>query len=204
MDPNRRYVNARWPTLVGMAVRSSERTKAAILSAARERFAAVGFEAATIRAIAADAGIDPAMVMRYFGTKDRLFAAAAEFDLRFPDFSHVDRKDLGEALARHFLYRWESDEALILLLKSSTTNHEAAERIRQIFVAQATPMVARLAPEDAGTRAGLIATQILGFALVRFVLKLPPIARMSRDEVVEWIGPTLQRYIDAPGPLAAK
>jgi len=184
-----------------MATRSSERTKAAILSAARERFAAVGFEAATIRAIAADAGIDPAMVMRYFGAKDRLFAAAAEFDLRFPDFSDIDHKDLGAALVRHFLERWESDEALILLLKSSTTNHEAAERMRQIFVAQLTPMVAPLTGADAGTRAGLIATQILGFALVRFVLKLPPIAAMSRDEVVEWIGPTVQRYVDAPGPL---
>jgi AcrR family transcriptional regulator len=184
-----------------MAVRSSERTKAAILSAARERFAAVGFEAATIRAIAADAGIDPAMVMRYFGSKDRLFAAAAEFDLRFPDFSGIDRKDLGAALVRHFLERWESDEALILLLKTSTTNHEAAERMREIFVAQHTPMVARLVSADAGTRAGLITTQILGLALVRFVLKLPPIAHMSRDEVVEWVGPTIQRYIDAPGPL---
>jgi len=184
-----------------MATRSSERTKAAILSAARERFASVGFEAATIRAIAADAGIDPAMVMRYFGTKDRLFAAAAEFDLRFPDFSDIDHKDLGAALVRHFLERWESDEALILLLKSSTTNHEAAERMRQIFVGQLTPMVARLDPADTGTRAGLIATQILGFALVRFVLKLPPIAHMSRDDVVEWIGPTIQRYVDAPGPL---
>jgi AcrR family transcriptional regulator len=83
------------------------------------KFAAVGFEAPTIRAIAADAGIDPAMVMRYFGTKDRLFAAAAEFDLRFPDFSEIDRNDLATALVRHFLERWESDEALILLLKSS-------------------------------------------------------------------------------------
>ena len=184
-----------------MALRSSARTKAAILSAARDRFAAVGFEAATIRAIAADAGIDPAMVMRYFGSKDRLFAAAAEFDLRFPDFSDVDHNDLGATLVRHFLERWESDEALILLLKSSTTNHEAAERMRQIFAGQLTPMVARWDPVDAGTRAGLIATQILGFALVRFVLRLPPIADMSRDDVVEWIGPTIQRYIDAQGTL---
>jgi AcrR family transcriptional regulator len=183
-----------------MAARSAERTKAAILSAARERFAAVGYEAATIRAIAADAGIDPAMVMRYFGSKDRLFAAAAEFDLRFPDLTGIDRTHRGAALVRHFLELWESDEALILLLKSSTTNHEAAERMRQIFVAQLEPMVAGLVSADAGQRAGLIATQILGLALVRFVLKLPPIAHMSRDQVVDWIGPTIQRYLEAPTP----
>ena len=67
--------------------RSSEHTKAVILAAARERFAESGFERATIRAIAADANIDPSMVMRYFGSKDRLFAAAADFDLQLPDLS---------------------------------------------------------------------------------------------------------------------
>ena len=181
-----------------MAARSSERTKAAILSAARERFAAAGYEAATIRAIAADAGIDPAMVMRYFGSKDQLFAAAAEFDLRFPDFAGVDHTHLGAAVVRHFLDRWEGDDALVLLLRSSTTNTEAAQRMKQIFVAQLEPMVARLVPTDAATRAGLIATQILGLALCRFVLKLPPIAAMTRDEVVSWIGPTLQSYLCEP------
>ncbi len=183
-----------------MATRSSERTKAAILSAARDRFAAVGYDAATIRGIAADAGIDPAMVMRYFGSKDRLFAAAAEFDLRFPDFTGVDREHLGTALVSHFLERWEGDEPLVLLLKSSATNHEAAQRMRQIFVTQLEPLVARLAPDAAGVRAGLVATQILGLAFGRYVLPLPPIAHMSRDEVVGWIGPTVQRYLDGERP----
>ncbi len=178
--------------------RSSARTKAAILSAAREKFASVGYEAATIRAIAADAGIDPAMVMRYYGSKDRLFAAAAEFDLRFPDLSGVDRTRLGEAVVRHFLDRWEGDDALVLLLRTSTTNSDAAERMRQIFVAQLEPMVATLVGRDAGMRAGLIATQILGLALCRYVLKVPPIAQMTREDVVAWIGPTLQRYLDEP------
>jgi AcrR family transcriptional regulator len=181
-----------------MATRNSERTKAAILSAARERFAAVGYEAATIRSIAADAGIDPAMVMRYFGSKDRLFAAAAEFDLRFPAFTGVDRAQLGSAVVRHFLDRWEGDDALVLLLRSSTTNAEAAQRMKQIFGAQLEPMVAGLVGADAATRAGLIATQILGVALCRYVLKLPPIAAMSRDEIVSWISPTVQRYLCEP------
>src|ERR1700737_926978 len=113
MLPNSPYVNARWPTIVDMAARSSESTKAAILSAARERFAAVGDEAATIRAIAADAGIDPAMVMRYFGSKDQLFAAAAEFDLRFPGFAGVEHVHLGAAVVRHFLDPWGGEDALV-------------------------------------------------------------------------------------------
>jgi len=72
-----------------MAEKKSDRTRAAILAAARERFGTDGYERATIRAIAADAAIDPAMVMRYYGSKEKLFAAAAEFDVRLPDFGDV-------------------------------------------------------------------------------------------------------------------
>jgi AcrR family transcriptional regulator len=179
--------------------RSSEDTKAAILAAARERFGSAGFQAATIRAIAADAGVDPAMVMRYYGSKDKLFAAAAEFDLRFPDFAQGDRAQVGRSVVRHFLDRWEGDEALVILLRSSATNGEAAQRMQEIFVSQLRPQVATLVPaEEAGARAGLIATQILGMALCRFVLRLPPVVEMSRDEIVGWLGPTIQRYLGPP------
>jgi AcrR family transcriptional regulator len=190
-------VNMRWPTIVGMG-RKADQTKAVILAAARERFAESGYEAATIRGIAADANIDPSMVMRYFGNKDQLFAAAAEFDLRFPDLSTIERSDVGAAMASHFLARWEADEALIVLLRSSTTNAEAAQRMMGIFAAQLLPAIAKLVPDDAPRRAGLIATQVLGMALCRFVLRIPPIAEMPGDELIEWLGPTLQRYLDGP------
>ena len=124
--------------------RKADQTKAVILAAARERFAESGYEGATIRAIAADANIDPSMVMRYFGNKDQLFAAAAEFDLQFPDLSGLDRSELGAALVAHFLARWEDDEALIVLLRSSTTNAEAAQRMKDIFAAQLLPAIAKL------------------------------------------------------------
>jgi AcrR family transcriptional regulator len=179
--------------------RSSQETKAVILAAARERFGMAGFQAATIRAIAADAGIDPAMVMRYYGSKDKLFAAAAEFDLRFPDFATTDRTQVGRSLVRHFLDRWEGDEALVILLRSSATNGEAAQRMHEIFGTQIQPLVTTFVPaEESGTRAGLIATQILGIALCRFVLRLPPVIEMSRDDIVEWLGPTIQRYLGLP------
>jgi AcrR family transcriptional regulator len=177
--------------------KKADQTKAVILAAARERFAESGYEAATIRAIAADANIDPSMVMRYFGNKDQLFAAAAEFDLRFPDLSDVPPSELGHALVAHFLERWEEDDALVVLLRSSTTNAEAAQRMKDIFAAQLMPAISKFVPEDAPRRAGLIATQILGMALCRFVLRLPPVVAMSPDELAEWLGPTLQRYATA-------
>lgn len=178
--------------------RSSEQTKAVILAAARERFAESGFEGATIRGIAADANIDPSMVMRYFGNKNQLFAAAAEFDLKFPDFSDVDIDQLGSRMVAHFLERWEGDEALIVLLRSSTTNAEAAQRMREIFVAQLLPAIAAVTPADAPRRAGLVGTQILGLALCRYVLKLSPVVAMSREDVVAALGPTIQRYLTDP------
>ena len=125
-----------------------------ILAAARERFATTGYQAATIRAIAADAHIDPSMVMRYFGNKDQLFAAAAEFDLQFPDLSDVPRANLGAALVTHFLNRWTQDDGLIVLLRSSTTNAEAAGRMQSIFADQLRPAIARLKPADPARCAG--------------------------------------------------
>lgn len=189
-------VNTCWHTLVGM--KKSDRTKAVILAAAREQFAKAGFERATIRAIAADANIDPSMVMRYFGNKNQLFAAAAEFDLQLPDLSDVSRDQLGARLVAHFLERWERDEALVVLLRSSMTNDEAAQRMRKIFSSQLRPVVAIVNADDAPRRAGLIATQVLGLALCRYILRLPPIAAMSRQDVVAWLGPTVQRYLDGP------
>lgn len=177
--------------------RKADQTKAVILAAARERFAESGYEAATIRAIAADANIDPSMVMRYFGNKDQLFAAAAEFDLHFPDLSDLTPDELGRALVEHFLKRWEDDDALVVLLRSATTNAEAAQRMKDIFAAQLLPAIGKFVPDDAPRRAGLIATQVLGMALCRFVLRLPPVVAMTREELVEWLAPTLQRYATA-------
>ncbi|MFC4588792.1 TetR/AcrR family transcriptional regulator [Sphaerisporangium corydalis] len=180
--------------------RSAEDTKATILAAARERFAAEGYDRATIRAIATDAAIDPAMVMRYFGNKEKLFAAAADFDLRLPDLAGVPRDQVGTTLAAHFAERWEADEALMVLLRTAVTNEDVAGRMREIFSGQLAPMAAELSgdPASAARRAGLVATQALGMALCRYVLRLPPVVAMTRAEIAEWLGPTLQRYLLGP------
>ncbi|TMR91803.1 TetR family transcriptional regulator [Nonomuraea basaltis] len=177
--------------------RTSAETKAIILAAARERFAADGYDRATIRAIAADAHIDPAMVMRYFGSKERLFAAACEFDLKLPDTRGMPRDEIAATLARHFLERWESGETLQILLRTGVTNPAAAERLREIFAAQLLPLVTELSQDaaQAPARAGLVSSQMLGMALCRYVLTFPPLAAMTREEVVRAIGPTIHRYL---------
>jgi AcrR family transcriptional regulator len=178
--------------------RRSDATKATILAAARAQFAAVGYQATTIRAVANAAEIDPAMVMRYFGNKEGLFAAAADFDLRLPDLAGVPRDALGAALVSHFLDRWEDDETLMALLRTATTNEAAAERMQALFSSQMAPLIARLSGDTragAAARAGLIASQVLGFALCRYVLKLPPVVALKRPEIVRRVGATVQSYL---------
>jgi len=177
--------------------RRSERTKAAILAAAREHFAASGYERATIRAIAGAAGIDPAMVMRHFGNKERLFAAAAEFNLRLPDLTAVPRETIGSVLVGYFLDRWGSDDSLQALLRAAVSHQVAVARLRAIFATQVMPAVAPLCPDraTAATRVGLVATQMLGMALCRYVLRLPPVVALDRAAVIEWLAPTIQQYL---------
>jgi AcrR family transcriptional regulator len=174
-----------------------EATRANIVAAARRRFAADGYERATIRAIAVDAGIDPSLVMRYFGNKEGLFVAAAEIDLRMPDLGTVPRRKLGAAVVEHFLQRWESDPILQALLRTAATNEPAAERMRAVWAGQPAPALAAtgLDPRTAATRAALISSQLLGFAYSRWILKLPPLAAMRRADAVQWLGPVIQQYL---------
>ena len=182
-------------------MRQKAKTKGRILAAARKHFAAYGYERATIRAIAADAAVDPALVMRYFGAKEKLFAAAAEFDLRLPDLATVPRGTLGSVLVGFFLDRWESDDSLQALLRAATSNKVAVGRLRDIFATQVMPAVAPLSQDraTAATRVGLVATQMLGMALCRYVLRLPPVVALDRAAVIEWLGPTIQRYLTNRG-----
>ncbi|MFF5229403.1 TetR family transcriptional regulator [Dactylosporangium sp. NPDC000521] len=180
--------------------RRSDTTRAAILRAARERFAADGYQRATIRAIAADAAIDPSMVMRYYGNKAQLFAAAVDVDLRLPDVAGIPRDRLGETLVAHFIKRWEgdpADDALLTLLRSAATDDTAASRLRDIFAAQVAPVALAVCPDpaEAAMRAGLVATQMLGLALCRQILRLPPVVAATPSTLVTQVGATVQRYL---------
>lgn len=181
------------------ATPKSIRTREAIQNAARELFISNGFERTTVRDIGARADIDPSMIIRYFGSKDALFALVAKPDLRLPDLSGVDSGKIGEALVRHFLEQWEGEQAgggLPVLLRSAASNEEAANRLREIFQAQVLPAILRAgSPETAPVRAGLVATQVLGLALARYVLRLPPVVAMPPDLIIATIGETVQRYV---------
>ena len=185
--------------------RKSDRTRAAILEAARSQFQQQGYDRTSIRSVASAARIDPSMVMRYFGSKQGLFAAAAHVDLLLPDLSGVAPRKRGQALIEHFVRRWEgdlSDDVLMLLLRSAVTDEGAAERLRTVFQEQLVAALGAVYPPDeALRRAGLIASQTLGLALGRYLLRLPGLADRPAADLVADLAPTIQRYLI--GALAA-
>jgi AcrR family transcriptional regulator len=183
--------------------RDSQATRSAILAAARSRFAQDGYERATIRAIAADAGIDPALVIRYFESKEKLFATAADFDLKLPDLSAIPDSEIGTALVSHFVQRWEQDDTFLALLRAAISHEAADERVRSVFRDQVAPAIAALStsdPKQAPVRAALVSSQLLGMAFCRFVLGVPALVKMSRSELIAWMGPTIQRYVTGQAP----
>jgi len=179
--------------------KKSDRTRAAILDAARALFAERGYEATTVRDIAAAAAIDPAMVIRYFGSKDELFARAAPIDLALPPLTGVPAHAIGEALMRRFIEVWEtgpSARGMVALMRTAATSESAVEKAHAVFGRQVLPAVAAIGdPRDAPRRAGLVASQLLGLAFTRYVLALPPVVALSSEELVAAVAPTIQRYI---------
>ena len=176
----------------------SQRTREAIENAARELVASAGFEQTTVRDIAARAAIDPSMVIRYFGSKEALFARVAEPELGLPNLSSIDPNRIGETLVHHFLEQWEGDggrSGLPVLLRSATQSDEASDRLREIFATQVLPAIAAAGGRTgAAQRAGLVASQLLGLALTRYILRLPPVVAMPKAFIVREVGATVQRY----------
>src|SRR5258708_3109164 len=143
------------------------------------------------------------MVMRDYGSKVKLFAVAVDVQLQLPDLTAIPTRHLGEALVAHFLRRWEgdpTDDALLMLLRSAATDDFAAERMRAIFPDQLTPALLSLTahPPHAPRPPAPIAPQMLGLALCRNILRLPPVSGLDPEPVVAMIGPTIQRYLTAP------
>lgn len=181
----------------------SQRTRKTIFASARRLFAAHGYDGASVRDIAADAGIDPALVIRYFGSKDALFAEVSDFKLALAQVDSSMRSIAGEYMVRNFLDIWEGGEAggaFTVLLRSSASNETAAAKLRDVFVNQVVPSVIALTgPADAPKRAGLITSHMLGLAMCRYILRLPPVVSMKTESVVEHVGKAIQVYLDVPG-----
>ena len=184
--------------------RNATDTKAAILAAARRRFAAEGYRSASIRAVARDVGVDAALVVRYFGSKPGLFAAATDIDLRIPDLTGAPAGEHGQRLVEHVLTRWDAGtlegQALLMLLRSAASDPAAAAEMRELFARQLVPALRPLITDEseAPQRAALVASQILGLALARSVLELAPFGAMPSEMIAATVGATIQRYLHEP------
>lgn len=176
----------------------SERTRQAILGAARAMFAARGYEGTTIRAVAAQADVDASMVMRYFHSKAGLFAAAVTMDLRVPDLNSVPADRRGELLVRDFISRWEDPvrgEEIIALMRTAVTNETISGQLQAILGQLITEPIAALGDEQAAGHGTFIGTQLLGLALCRYILRFEPLASLPADDVVAAVAPSVQRYL---------
>ncbi|ABL80019.1 MULTISPECIES: TetR family transcriptional regulator [unclassified Nocardioides] len=181
-------------------------TRAAILAAARELFAAQGYAGTSVRAIGAAAGVDASLVHHYFGTKDDLFVAALELrvDPRVvvPPVFEGGLESAGERLMRLFVSVWDDEEKRLPLLAliRGALDSGGQQLVRDGFMRMVLePLAAGLGVADQ-RRMPLVASQLLGLVLLRYLLVVEPLASMPADELVALYGPTLQRYLSGPLP----
>ena len=178
-------------------------TREAILAAARGAFAELGYDRATIRGIAAGAGVDPALVLHYFGSKEQLFGDALQIPvepgqvLRRVMDQRVD--DMGSAIVRTFLEAWEPEESrspLVAMVRSAMTNETAMALVREYLGRRVFgPITQVLAAPDAELRATLMGSQFIGLAIMRYIARIEPLASASVEQLVAAVGPTMQRYL---------
>ena len=180
-------------------------TRDEILAAARSHFGDVGYEGATIRGIAAAAKVDPKLVLHYFESKEGVFRAAVDFPIDpaafLPDLLKPGLDGLGGRLVRFFLETWESPAGspLLALIRSVVANESAATLMREFVSREILARVAEaLELDQPQLRASLAASQLIGLAMLRYVIKVEPLASASPRRVAGWIGPTLQRYFTDP------
>jgi AcrR family transcriptional regulator len=178
-------------------------TRGQVLDAARTEFADKGYDGATVRGIARAAGVDPALVHHYFGSKEQMFVAAMALPVdpaaALPDVLAGDPDGLGERFARLFLGMWSDPafrEPMLALLRSATTGEKGAMMLRE-FVGTALlgRVAASLTGDDVPLRVAAAAAQLVGIALLRYVIELPPMVAATEDELVALVAPTLQRYL---------
>ena len=182
-------------------------TRAAILDAARSAFATAGFAGTTIRAVASAAGVDPALVHHYFGSKDALFLAALELP--------VDPREVlapvvaggieqaGERFLTAFLSVWDDPEhqPALLAVARSVLDPSATRLLSQGFLPVVVlPIGHALGIDRPEHRMPLVASQVMGLILMRYVLAVEPLASMPAADVVTVYGPTIQRYLAGPLP----
>jgi AcrR family transcriptional regulator len=178
-------------------------TRERVARAARDLFGERGFDATTIRAIAARAEVDPALVHHYFGSKERLFVAVMElpFDpsVAVTMLADGDLEGVGERIVRFALDTWDRPEArpvILGILRSAAADPGAARMLRELlisrFLAQFAAAVDR---PNADLRVALAGSQIVGLAMARFIVGIEPIASADNATLARAVGPTVERYL---------
>ncbi|WP_405795975.1 TetR family transcriptional regulator [Streptomyces sp. NBC_01506] len=178
-------------------------TRERILIAARTEFAERGYDKTSVRGIAKAAGVDPALVHHYFGTKDEVFDAAIEVSfepaLVLPALLSGGQDAIGERLVRYFLGVWDnpvSRAPLLAIIRSALTNEVAATLLRKFVMRRLLEGIAmELDVPDPTLRAELAASHMVGIAIMRYVIKADPLASVDTEEIVRLVAPTLQRYL---------
>jgi AcrR family transcriptional regulator len=186
------------------------RTREAILDAARRRFGEQGYDRATIRAIAADAGVNPALVHHFYRTKERLFAAAMQLPVVPSDIitlvlgAERDRLGddflprIGEVLIATMLQAWDVADirtAFLGLLRSAATSEQGVIMLREFVTSTILASLIQVADTENRDRPALVASQVVGLGFARYVLGLEPLASATTEDLVVAIGPTMQRYL---------
>ncbi|NIY67234.1 TetR/AcrR family transcriptional regulator [Streptomyces malaysiensis] len=174
-----------------------------ILAAARGEFAERGYDKTSIRGIAKAAEVDPALVHHYFGTKEQVFEAAIELILApamgTPDAVHGSREGAGERMARYMFGIWEnpvSRPPMLAVMRSALTNETAAAVLRGMIERRVLlRMAGELDVPSPEFRAQLAAGHLIGIAMLRYVIRMEPIASAAVDDIVAMVGPTIQRYL---------
>lgn len=184
-------------------------TRSSILEAARRNFAEKGFDHASIRAIAGDAGVDPALVHHYFGNKEKLFLAAMESPINpgelIPKALEGPREEAGARLIRTALSVWDSPAgtAALAMFRSALSNEWTARLLREFVVTQILRRaISELVtdPAEAPMRSSLTVTQIGGVIMARYVLRVEPLASADPETIVAAVAPNIQRYLADPMP----
>lgn len=178
------------------------RTEAAILKAAQELFAETGFERTTIRGVAARAGIDPALVMQHYGSKEGLFAAAARWTSDHERILTATSDNLPSAALEDLLDKFEGSadrEAAVALLRNCLTHPSASRIMRdEVLCERAAAVAATLSGDDGELRASLFGACMMGLGLARYLLELEPLASASREDVHRLMEPVLRALVDPP------
>ena len=183
------------------------RTREAILSAARERFSAVGYDRTRLRDVAGAAGVDVALVSYHFGSKEALFAAAMAMPVSMPSLiddvlEQGELEDFAARLLRRILDVWDDERTgapLVAMVRSAMSHEPTAETLRGFVRAEILDRIAaRLGTPDAGERSVFFGSQLIGLLIYRHVLRVEPLASMEPDAIVAAMAPSMQQYLTGP------